>query len=206
MPEMPFGSVTPIWPAAQTPVFGYAQTPVPQSPQSIGALPLPTSQAAAVLSNGTLSGVPVGTPFPINAYGLSSTVPVLAGLTPSALLSLAGIDTRFNIAAPTLLAAVGMRRGQPLGPTSENEMEDFIYDALELLAGASDVEVRCEGGRVTLTGSVPHKRLKRDIGEIVWTIPAVNDVQNNIAIAARRRSRGQGRENEAPPVAARKQA
>jgi len=34
-------------------------------------------------------------------------------------------------------------------------------------------------------------------------MPGVNDVQNNIAIAARRRSRGQ---SETPSVAARKQA
>jgi hypothetical protein len=39
------------------------------------------------------------------------------------------------------------------------------------------------------------------LGEIAWTIPAVNDVQNNVV--ARRRSRGQGRET--PTVAARKQ-
>ena len=105
-----------------------------------------------------------------------------------------------------LLAGVAIRRGQPQGPTTDNEVEDFIYDALELLSGTSDVEVRCESGRVTLTGSVPHKRLKRDIGEVAWTLAAVNDVQNNIAIVARRRSRGQGREAEAPTVASRKQA
>jgi hypothetical protein len=50
-----------------------------------------------------------------------------------------------------------------------------------------------------LTGSVPHKRLKRDIGEIAWAIPGVNDVQNNLTIAARRRSRTANRESEAHP-------
>jgi BON domain-containing protein len=208
MPEMPFGSVIPIWPAVQGPALGYAQAPVSQSPQSIGPS-VSTPQGTAVLSNATISGVPMGTTFPINAYGLSSPVAALAGLAPNTFLSLGspltGLDARFGIAAPALLAAVAMRRGQPLGPTSENEIEDFVYDALDLLSGGSDVDVRCEGGRVTLTGSVPHKRLKRDIGEIAWTIPAVNDVQNNIAIAARRRSRGH-RENETPTVAARKQA
>jgi osmotically-inducible protein OsmY len=89
-----------------------------------------------------------------------------------------------------------MRRGQPQGPTTDAEVEDFIYDALELMAGASDVEVRCEGGRVTLTGSVPHKRVKRDTGEIAWAIPVIHDVQNNLTIASRRRSRGSARESE----------
>jgi len=95
-----------------------------------------------------------------------------------------------------LLAVVAARRGQPMGPTSDQECEDFIYDVLEWLPGASEVEVRCESGRVTLTGSVQHKRLKRDIGEIAWMIPAVNDVQNNVTIATRRRARGASRETE----------
>jgi osmotically-inducible protein OsmY len=64
--------------------------------------------------------------------------------------------------------------------------------------------VRCEGGRAIVTGSVPHKRLKRDVGEIAWAIPALNDVQNNITIAARRRGRAQARENE-PASTGRKQ-
>jgi|SRR5262245_24418105 len=189
MPEVPFGSVVPIWPAV----------PAPAS----------AAQSGGVLPNGTITGVPLGTTFPGNAYGLTSTVPAFAGLAPSSALPLAGpltgVETRFAVSAAALLAAVGMRRGLPWGPTSDNEIEDFVYDALELLSGTNDVEVRCEGGRVTLTGSVTHRRLKRDIGEIVWTIPAVNDVQNTIAIAARRRSRGH-RENETPTVAARKQA
>jgi hypothetical protein len=81
-------------------------------------------------------------------------------------------------------------------PTNDHEVEDFIYDAIELLPGTSEVEVRCEGGRATLTGSVQHKRLKRDVGEIAWAIPALNDVQNNVTITSRRRSRI-GREVEA---------
>jgi len=79
----------------------------------------------------------------------------------------------------------------------KREVEDFLYDALELLPGAADVDVRCEGGRATLTGSVQHKRLKRDIGEIAWAIPGLNDVQNNVTIASRRRNRA-GREKDEP--------
>ena len=83
-----------------------------------------------------------------------------------------------------------------MGPTSDQEIEDFISDALDLLSGATDVDIRCENGRTTLTGSVPNKRVKRDVGEIVWAIPSVSDVHNNVAIAARRRSRGSGRDAE----------
>ena len=58
----------------------------------------------------------------------------------------------------------------------------------------------------TLTGSVQHKRTKRDVGEIAWAIPGLQDVQNNVSITSRRRARAAGREAEAPAgVAARKQ-
>jgi hypothetical protein len=107
-------------------------------------------------------------------------------------------DFLTGITPQALLAAVAMRRGQPMGPTNDQDIEDFIADALDLLPGTSDVEVRCESGRATLTGSVAHKRVKRDVGEIAWAIPSVVDVQNSITIAARRRSRGPGRDTEPP--------
>jgi hypothetical protein len=118
---------------------------------------------------------------------------------------LAAADFSVGVTPQALLATVAMRRGQSTAPTADQEIEDFVYDALDLLSGATDVEARCEGGKVQLTGSVPNKRVKRDIGEVVWAIPSVNDVQNNITITARRRSRGQGREAEAAAGPARKQ-
>ena len=114
-------------------------------------------------------------------------------------------ESALGVTAPALLTAVAMRRGQPLGPTNDQEVEDFIYDAFDLLPGTNDVEVRVEGGRAILSGSVPHKRLKRDLGELAWAIPALNDVHNNVAITARRRSRV-SRDAEAPPAAVRKPA
>jgi osmotically-inducible protein OsmY len=92
-----------------------------------------------------------------------------------------------------------MRRG-PVGPASDQEIEDFICDALDLLPGANDVEVRCEGGRAVLTGNAQHKRVKRDAGEIAWAIPGINDVQNNITMTPRRRSRSAVREAESSPA------
>jgi hypothetical protein len=114
-----------------------------------------------------------------------------------------------DISAQLLVAAVAQRRGQPQGPVTDQDVEEFLYDTFELLAGAGDVDLRCEGGRVALTGTVAHKRLKHDLGEIVWAIPAVTDVQNNVVIAARRRSRPTTgpRENDgASNAPARKQA
>jgi len=106
-------------------------------------------------------------------------------------------DFAARISPLALLSAVAIQREQPAGPGNDQEIEEFIGDALDLLPGAHDVEVRCEAGRVTLAGTVAHKRLKRDVGEIAWAIPSANDVQNNITIVARRRSRPQGRESEA---------
>src|SRR5215471_11166404 len=110
-----------------------------------------------------------------------------------------------GVSAHMLLSAVAIRRGQPMGPTNDGEVEDFISDALDVTPGANDVEVRCENGRVILTGTVSHKRLKRDAGEIAWAIPSVSDVQNNVTIVASRR-RPRGREAEPPASTGRKQS
>jgi hypothetical protein len=163
--------------------------------------------------------IPVGTQLPVPGVGFGPTMPgqfpLLQG---QGLFNMAGAysnpvmgpDASANTTAPALLAAVAMRRGQPLGPTNDQEIEDFFYDALEVFPGAGEVEVKSEGGRVTLTGRVQHKKLKRDVGEIGWATPGVNDVQNNLTITGRRRARGAGRESagreQEQPSASRKPA
>lgn len=194
MPDTLFGStIVPMWPAI---------------PAGVGWMPHP-------LSMGTrpLGGIaPATPPFTAGAGGISASTtepyPINGGLLPPPLMPSffppvapspfgaiplappGGAEIGLG-AAPALLAAVAMRRGQPQGPTNDQEIEDFLCDALDLLPGANDVEVRCEGGRAVLTGSVPHKRLKRDAGEIAWSLPGVSDVQNNVTIAQRRRTRSQ---------------
>ena len=154
------------------------------------------------------SGAPVWTPFgsPTLAgipplvttagQGMAVPGPLPFANGPAALLGAVAIDPTAGVTAPVLLAAVAMRRGQPQGPANDQEVEEFMYDALELLPGAADVEIRCDSGRVTLTGTVQHKRVKRDVGEIAWAIPALHDVDNNVTIASRRRTRSAGREPE----------
>jgi hypothetical protein len=218
MIEPLFGSASPI--AAGTPSagFGWFQTPfgaTNRGPVNIGvpgfgSLPniafmpqsipqQPMSQEAYGYGGGIST---VGQP---GFSGLGSAVPF--GLSSFSMPGgVSGFGVPEIVTAPVLLAAVAVRRGQPMGPTNDHEIEDFIYDALEFLSGTSEVEVRCEGGRATLTGSVPHKRLKRDVGEIVWAIPAINDVQNNVTITARRRARAGSRESEPHATTGRKQA
>jgi hypothetical protein len=194
MAEPFFGSGAPIWPQTiPVPAFGFLQTPMlgGDRGRTIG-VPTNLLQSETYGFNGGLMPA-----MPAMSSPVAGTVPVLAGQ-----------DITNGIMPAAVLAAVAMRRGQPLGPSNDQEVEDFVYDALDLLPGANEVEVRCEGGRVTLTGTVQQKRVKRDAGEIAWAIPAVNDVQNNVTIAARRRSRAQSRETElaAAGVGGRKQA
>jgi hypothetical protein len=211
MTDSLFGSVSPpLWPAIPAPVYGQAQSPLASS-QRFGAIP-PGSSAHGSASVGPFSAGPAPNAPAVDPQGLGG---VFAGpnfatgaVVWSPLASgvpLMGGESAIGVTAPALLTAVAMRRGQPLGPTNDQEVEDFIYDAFDLLPGTNDVEVRVEGGRAVLTGSVPHKRLKRDIGELAWAIPALNDVQNNVTITARRRSRV-SREAEASPAPVRKPA
>jgi BON domain len=208
MMEPLFGS-NPLQPSIPSPGFGWFQLPLslvnrpPISPGSFSAVP-----------NVSLGPQTVAQPIPPDAYGYGGAIPAAATsgfmgqtIAPAAL----GMGTPHpSFGMPEigtvqgLLTLVAMRRGQPTGPTNDNEIEEFIYDAFEFLPSSNEVEVRCEGGRVTLTGSVPHKRLKRDVGEIVWAIPAITDVQNNVTITARRR-RTQAREGEGSQPSARKQ-
>jgi len=179
-PGMP--ATAPVWPGGQPIVTAGAAFGVPQGPPATivgpvtGALP---PQMIAV--------PPTNNSFDLGRFRAAGLFP--AGLAPE-------ITAGYGV--PALLAAVAIRRGQPLGPTNDQEIEDFVYDALELLPGTSDVEARVEGARVTLSGLVQQKRLKRDIGEIVWGIPIVADVQNNVTITTRRRSRAAAREGEQP--------
>jgi BON domain len=200
MAEPFFGSGPQFWPATPFPAFSFPQTPI-------------TPGSRSPFGSGLATGVsPISSPTPTDPFGFGAGVTPtpasgfgtpLSPIGPSAVGSGMTPFTGFGIGtgvitAQTLVGAIAMRRGQPLGPTNDQEVEDLIADALDLLPGTNDVEVRCDGGRAILTGSVPHKRIKRDAGEIAWAIPSVNDVQNNVTIATRRRPRGQGRETEGP--------
>ena len=208
-----FGSVSPpLWPAIPAPVYGYAPSPLASS-QRFGTI-APGGSAQGPASIGSYSAGPTlnGPAVDPHAFGgLFGSPNFATGLSAVVSSPLASgvpafmAETAIGVTAPALLTAVAMRRGQPLGPTNDQEVEDFIYDAFDLLPGTNDVEVRVEGGRAVLSGSVPHKRLKRDLGELAWAIPALNDVQNNVTITARRRSRA-SREAETPPATIRKPA
>jgi BON domain len=208
MLQAPFGSIGAGWMTMPSPGFPWQLTQLgtigspfgSTQPGGFGIAPAVEGGVPGttpVVGQAQTSGIPFGPSAP--GWGMSSTMQ-----TP--------LSTAFSIpdgiTASGLLTGIALRRGQPQGPTSDQDVEEFIYDAVELLPGAGDVEVRCEGGRVALTGSVPHKRLKRDIGEIAWAVPGIADVQNTLSIATRRKARAFTRESESQPApsASRKQA
>jgi BON domain-containing protein len=235
MSESLYGSVsgTPIWTGIPSAGVGFPQAPFPLGSLPIG-VGVPGFASPQIPTGGFPTAIPMDVPAPTygftpQGYGFSGGVigqPPTVGFAPltptpgsgvplgpgpygtlGGFPAFIGPDVPLGFTIPQLVAAVAMRRHQPMGPTNDQEIEDFIFDALELLPGTSEVEVRCEGGRVTLTGSVPHKRLKRDTGEIAWMIPGTTDVQNNVTIATRRRGRGAPRDAESQSAAGgRKQA
>lgn len=180
MAEPFFGAGPQLWPAMPVPGFGYFST-MPGGRHSGGA-----PMTAPPFTGSAMAGAQP--PEPAASMGgqwqTAGTGGPVGGLQP-----LLGFEYTGGITPQALLAAVAMRRGQPMGPTNDQEVEDFICDALDLVPGANDVEVRLENGRATLTGLVSHKRVKRDVGEILWAMPGISDVQNNITISTRRRTR-----------------
>jgi BON domain len=200
MTEPLFGTAPPIWSAVPFPGPAWFQTPVAGGRPIAEGIVNPQGFAAGL--QGIISG-PQGQGTLGN--GMVSGIPML-GPSFSPAPPVGRQDMAGGVTATALVLAVALRRGQPAGPASDQEIEDFLYDALDLLPGSSDVEVRCDGGRTTLTGTVSQKGLKRDIGEIAWAIPGIKDVQNNITIAPRRRARAQNRDSEAASVAGRKPA
>jgi BON domain len=195
MLDMMLGTGSPMWTAI--PFSGS-----PYQPISFGTRAITTPPFSSPAIAGGLAGGIASNPYQNLADGGVSVAYPFA-LKP---LALPIADAPGIVTASSMLAAVAMRRGQPQGPTNDAEVEEFIYDACELLPGAGDVEVRCEGGRVTISGSAQNKRTKRDVGEIAWAIPGLLDVQNNVSITSRRRGRAGAREVDAPAaVSARKQ-
>lgn len=180
------------------PLFGTSPPMWTSMPSAAPAWPQPMASVGRAANSAAQFPSPSQIRMSADALG-GATLPLSGAIGFPAAYATFGAT---EVVAPTaaLVNAVAIRRGQPAGPTNDAEIDDFLYDALDLVPGTAEVEVRCEGGRVTLTGNVPHKRHKRDVGEIAWTIPSVTDVQNNVAIIARRRARASAapRESDGP--------
>jgi len=85
-------------------------------------------------------------------------------------------------------------------PTDE-EITEMVFDAIDadpLVPYDADIDVVVDSGEVTLTGTVPNKRIKHAAGEDAWWVPGVTDVHNNLTIGGRRRSRSAPKEKGQP--------
>lgn len=227
-PGIPWGLQPPPFPGTSnsigTGIQGLSSSPVQTGPPPIPAAPFgvptpstgfltgfpPVNYGVASAPYGPGTGLPFGASpgafpsygVPVPWTGFGQAVPGFSGSLPFGAQEMSA-----GVPASALVSVIAMKRGQPMGPTNDREIEEVIYDALEWLSGTNDVEARCEGGRITLTGSVSNKRIKRDVGEVAWAIPSVTDVQNNVTITARRRGRHDQREQESQPATTgRKQA
>lgn len=222
-PGIPWGLQQPTFLSAGSPIgtgiTGIGSPPVsPGTPMTAAPFGVPPSTGALTgfppmnypvasppygpgtgLTPGSLAGglQSYGTQVPWTGFGQS--IPGFSGFPAF------GQEISGGVTASMLVSVIAMKRGQPMGPTTDREIEEVVYDALEWLSGTNEVEARCEGGRITLTGSVSNKRIKRDVGEVAWAIPSVTDVQNNVTITSRRRGRHDQREQESQPGAGRKQ-
>lgn len=84
---------------------------------------------------------------------------------------------------------------------SDEEIANMIYDALDadpIIPYDSDINVDVTAGVVTLTGTVPSKRIKHAAGDDAWWVPGVIDINNQLTISGRRgRGEGQGSQSTA---------
>ncbi len=67
------------------------------------------------------------------------------------------------------------RLSRPFGRFDASELADEHLDV-------SDVTVTVDGGRVTLEGTVPERRMKHYIEDLVDACPGVQDIDNRIRV------------------------
>ncbi|MBI2864063.1 MAG: BON domain-containing protein [Chloroflexi bacterium] len=87
-------------------------------------------------------------------------------------------------------------------PTDE-EIEEMVYDALDddpIVPYDAPIDVDVAAGVVTLTGTVPNKRVKHAAGTDAWWIPGVVDVVNSLELSGRRRARSAPIEHQTTPT------
>jgi len=72
-------------------------------------------------------------------------------------------------------AEIGARLSRPAGRLDPSELAEERLDA-------SDVTVTVDGGKVTLEGTVPERRMKHYIEDLVDACPGVQDIDNRIRV------------------------
>jgi len=95
---------------------------------------------------------------------------------------------------------LGPHRGRgPVGyQRSDERLREMICESLEQddQVDASQIEVTVKSGEVTLTGTVPDRRTKREAEECACTVSGVHDVQNQLRVKDDRQSSQSGQQGQ----------
>ena len=90
------------------------------------------------------------------------------------------------------------------GLPTDDETVEMIYDAIDadpVIPFDADIDVDCDAGTITLTGTVMSKEIKHAAGDDAWWIPGVDDVHNDLQVVSRRHERAAvHREEEREPA------
>ena len=74
-------------------------------------------------------------------------------------------------------------------PMTDDELEYFVEQSIDndpSIPSHANIEVDVQDGIVTLTGTVPNKRIKHAAGDDAWWLPQVIDVHNTIQVQPRK--------------------
>ena len=80
-------------------------------------------------------------------------------------------------------------------PEADDEIKDFVEQSLDNdleIPAQADIHVDVHDGVVTLTGTVPNKRVKHAAGDDAWWLPPVLDVHNELNVQRSRPKTGTG--------------
>ncbi len=126
-------------------------------------------------------GVPLGSPLqqPLG-FGFN---PMLAN--PYAFGPYYGLGTMGTLPG-TYLSAYGGP-----GVATDDDIKDMVLTSLDAdprIPFESDIDVDVTGGIVTLSGTVPNKRIKHAAGDDAWWIPDVVDLNNELKVVGRRQA------------------
>jgi hypothetical protein len=86
-------------------------------------------------------------------------------------------------------AGYGFGQSSYGGPMNDQEIKYFVENAIDndaTIPSNAMINVDVHGGVVTLTGTVPNKRIKHAAGDDAWFITQVTDVNNEINVTPRR--------------------
>jgi len=78
-------------------------------------------------------------------------------------------------------------------PMTDEELAYFVEQSIDndpSIPADANIDVAVQDGVVTLTGTVPNKRIKHAAGDDAWWLPQVIDVHNTIQVQPRKQRAG----------------